>query len=125
MENFYLFDFAGDLVVDNNDEGEIDFDTTDIEEDSNENDSNENDSNENNLNDETESENNEKDGKTVDKQVTLEYYWGKLAKHFPSDKYFSRWKFSSKKIFPDEIFPDKVINSSIYWADHVTTKLRP
>ena len=65
VENFYSFDFAGDLVVDNDDEGEIDFDTIDIEEDSNENDSNENDSNENDLNDETESENNEKDGETV------------------------------------------------------------
>ena len=70
VENFYSFDFAGDLVVDNDDEGEIDFDTIDIEEDSNENDSNENDlkkndSNENGLNDETESENNEKDGETV------------------------------------------------------------
>ena len=38
MENFYSFDFAGDLVVDNDDEGEIDFDTIDIKEDSNEND---------------------------------------------------------------------------------------
>ena len=55
----------GDSVVDNDDEGEIDFDTNDIEENLNENDSNKNDSNENDLNDEIESENNEKDGETV------------------------------------------------------------
>ena len=65
VEKFYSFDFAGDLVVDNDDEGEIEFDTIHIQEDSNKNDSNENDSNENDLNDETESENNEKDGETV------------------------------------------------------------
>ena len=65
VENLYSFNFAGSLVVDNDDEGEIDFDTIDIEENSNENDSNENDSNENDLNDETESKNNEKDGETV------------------------------------------------------------
>ena len=63
VENFYSF--AGDLVVDNDEQGEIDFDTIDLKEDSNENDSNENDSNENDLNDETESEINEKDGETV------------------------------------------------------------
>ena len=39
VENFYLFDFACDLVVYNDDEGEIDFDTINIEQDSNENDS--------------------------------------------------------------------------------------
>ena len=65
VETFYSFDLAGDSVVDNDDEGEIDFDTNDIEENLNENDSNKNDSNENDLNDETESENNEKDGETV------------------------------------------------------------
>ena len=65
VEKFYSFDFSGDLVVDNDDEGEIEFDTIHIQEDSNENDSNENDSNGNDLNDETESENNEKDRETV------------------------------------------------------------
>ena len=65
VENFYSFVFARDLVVDNDDEREIDFDTIDIEEYSNENDPKENDSNENDLNDEIESENNEKDGETV------------------------------------------------------------
>ena len=37
MENFYSFDFAGDLVVNDEDEEEIDFETLDIES-SNEND---------------------------------------------------------------------------------------
>ena len=49
VENFCYFDFAGDLVVNNKDEEEIDFETLDIE-NSNEND---------------ESEVNEKDGETV------------------------------------------------------------
>ena len=31
MENFYSFDFAGDLVVNGQDEEEIDFETLDIE----------------------------------------------------------------------------------------------
>ena len=29
VENFYSFDFAGDLVVNDEDEGEIDFETLD------------------------------------------------------------------------------------------------
>ena len=37
IENFYSFDFAGDLVVNGEDEEEIDFETLDIEK-SNEND---------------------------------------------------------------------------------------
>ena len=37
IENFYSFDFAGDLIVNGEDEEEIDFETLDIEK-SNEND---------------------------------------------------------------------------------------
>ena len=59
VENF-SFNFAVHLVAYNDDEGETDFDTIVIEEDSNENDSNEND-----LNYQTESENNEKHRETV------------------------------------------------------------
>ena len=53
MENFYSFDFAGDLVVYDEDEEEIDFETLDIE----------------NSNENYESEINEKDEETV----TLDY----------------------------------------------------
>ena len=123
VETFYSFDLAGDSVVDNGDEGEINFDTNDIEENLNENDSNKNDSNENDLNDEIESENNEKDGETVwlddsistenkelpiniiknylktsNKKLLSNITWenfrrGKVTKYFPSDKYFSPTSF--------------------------------
>ena len=53
MENFYSFDFTGDLVVYDEDEEEIDFGTLDIE----------------NSNENYESEINEKDEETV----TLDY----------------------------------------------------
>ena len=53
MENFYSFDFAGDLLVYDEDEEEIDFETLDIE----------------NSNENYESEINEKDEETV----TLDY----------------------------------------------------
>ena len=53
MEDFYSFDFAGDLVVNDEDEEEIDFETLDIE----------------NSNENYESEINEKDEETV----TLDY----------------------------------------------------
>ena len=102
VENFYSFDFAGDLVVNDEDEEEIDFETLDIE-NSNEND---------------ESEINEKDEETVTlddpitneikkvpvviidwfmilktmkktKMVTLKYNWGKISSG-KSDEIFSR-----------------------------------
>ena len=53
MENLYSFDFAGDLIVYDEDEEEIDFETLDIE----------------NSNENYESEINEKDEETV----TLDY----------------------------------------------------
>ena len=40
VENLYIFDFAGDLVVNNEDEEKINFETLDME-NSNENDENE------------------------------------------------------------------------------------
>ena len=65
VENFYSFELARDSLVNNDDKGEINFDTIGIEEGLNENESNKNGSNENDLKDETESENNEIDGETV------------------------------------------------------------
>ena len=65
VENFYSFELARDSLVDNDDKGEIDFDTIGIGEGLNENESNKNGSNENDLKDETESENNEIDEETV------------------------------------------------------------
>ena len=55
MEDFYSFDFAGDLVVNDEDEEEIDFETLDIE----------------NSNENYESEINEKD--EDEETVTLDY----------------------------------------------------
>ena len=122
VENFYFFDFAGDLVTNDENEEEIDFETLDIKK------SNEND----------ESEINEKDEETVtlDDPITNEtkevpvviidwfmilkaikkikklllsnitgenFHQEKATKYFPGEELFS-----PTKVFPDKVFPDKV-----------------
>ena len=122
VEYIYSFGFAKDLVVNDEDEEEIDFETLGIE-NSNEND---------------ESEINEKDEETVtlddpitsetkkvpvviidwfmilkaikkSKMVTLKYNWGKLSLG-KTHEIFSGWRV----IFPDEVFPDKVYKLTLH-----------